>query len=223
MECFRRKAAKVKPPTDSLTLAKNCDSSWTCISGRAHEVQRWITCFPVFILWLITEWRQWRRCSVEMNICRRRGNCRRCSFPLRLQPQIYSGCQEYCPYGRWRDVSDIRRSGTVNVVSIYSSITWREQQPSQGLTAWRDKGKMLTASMVSVIFLNHVTEAATDKTIFYLLICRLNSLLFVEIVRELSFFEVVAYFKTVKKLQLFTFAEIKTTIFFSHTLLHWAV
>lgn len=74
--------------------------------------------------------------------------------------------------------------------------------------------------MVSVIFLNHVTEAVTDKTIFYLLICRLNSLLFVEIVRELSFFEVVAYFKTVKKLQLFTFAEIKTTIFFSHTLLH---
>lgn len=124
----------------------------SCVSGCAHELQRWITCFLVLILWLITERRQWRRCSVEMNICRRRGNCRRCSFPLRLQPQIYSSCQEYCPYGRWRDVSDIRRSETVNVVSIYSSITWREQQPSQGLSAWTDKGKMLTASVVSVIF-----------------------------------------------------------------------
>ena len=55
---------------------------------------------------------------------RRAGNCRRCSFPLGLQPQIYTSCLlEYCPCGRRWDVRDIWWRETVNVVSVYSSIT----------------------------------------------------------------------------------------------------
>lgn len=101
-----------------------------------------------------------------MNICGRRGNCRRCPFPFRVSAADLQQLSGILSVRRteW-DVSDIWRGGTVNVVSVYSSITWREQQPARAVTARKHKGKLLTALNAFVIFKTHFTQPDMDKTI----------------------------------------------------------
>lgn len=69
------------------------DTMWTCECVRTST---W--CFLGLILQPTADQGQWQCCSAETNICGQRGVCHRCSFPFKLQPQIYGGCQKYCPY-----------------------------------------------------------------------------------------------------------------------------